>query len=836
MPNKKNQKNKKSVRKNEDHKASKKTKRQKIVLLDSHAILHRAYHALPDFRSSRGESTGALYGLSTMILSITKDLSPDYIFAAFDLPKPTYRHEAYTDYKAGRKKADDELISQISRSRDLLAAFNIPIYEKEGYEADDVLGTLAEKLKDDFDVVIASGDMDTLQLVDDDRVRVYTLKKGIKDTIIYNETAVLDRFGFAPEFLPDYKCLRGDASDNIIGVAGIGEKTATTLISNFGSIENLYKVLKKSPQKISDVGIKERIINLLKENEEEANFSKMLATIQRDVPIYFKLPVKNWHDGLSFSTIENFFKELEFRSLLVRVKDVLNKINQDTSDEKGPDKNKVNKSNGDSDNKEDLENKLFDTGAGTDEMIFSDPITLPEAQVMLWLLNSSINNPQLEDILNFTNSDDLDSAYKKLKQEIATNNLEKVWQEIEQPLIPIVREMEKNGVKIDLKFLAKLSAEYHEELSKYEKNIWQMAGHEFNINSPQQLAEVIFNEMGLKYKGMRKTSTGKFSTREDVLQKLRGEHAIIDEILAYREYQKLLSTYIDAIPKSVSDDGRLHANFLQTGTTTGRMSSNNPNLQNIPIGTDRGRKIRQAFVTEKGNVMVAFDYSQIELRIAAILSEDQKLIEAFKKGEDIHTNVASRIFGVDPEKVDKEMRRQAKVINFGILYGMGVNALKEGLNSDRKTAENFYNQYFAIYTGLSGYLEKVKSDARKNKFTTTLFGRRRYFPEYSSPLPFIRAQADRMAINAPIQGTQADLIKMSMVKIDKYLHDHKIADRVKLILQIHDEVIYEIEESLVAKHAPEIKKIMEGILTPTETHNVPITSEYSVGPNWGGMK
>jgi DNA polymerase I len=796
--------------------------RKKIVLLDSHAILHRAYHALPDFSSSNGEPTGALYGLASMLISIVKELKPDHIIAAFDLPKPTYRHEAYTDYKAGRKETDKELISQIKRAYDFFRAFNIPIYEKEGYEADDVLGTLSDSLKKKADVIVASGDMDTLQLVDGDSVRVYTLKKGIKDTIIYNEDAVRERFGFDPESLPDYKGLRGDPSDNIIGVSGIGEKTATTLISEFGTIENLYKNLKKSKEKFKEIGITDRIVKLLEDNQEEAEFSKMLATIRRDVPIEFKIPEKTWSETVLSESVQNLFRELNFRTLAIRVKEILPKPVSGQTSMEGL------FAEGD----QNAQSKKVSVGANGSE----NKLLISEAKIALWLINSSINNPQIEDILNYTGEADLDSAREKLLKEIEKNKLEKVFNDIEKPLIPIIDQMEKNGVKIDKDFLKNLSTEYHIELSRFEKEIWEMSGTEFNINSSQQLSQVLFEKMQLKYKGMRKTSTGKLSTREDVLQKLKGEHKIIDKILEYREFQKLLSTYIDNIPALVGNDGRLHAIFLQTGTTTGRMSSNNPNLQNIPTGTDRGRKIREAFVAEKGNVLVAFDYSQIELRIAAFLSGDQKLIDVFKNGEDIHTNVASRIFNVPKDKVTKEMRRRAKIINFGILYGMGVNALKEGLGSTREEAQEFYNQYFAIYTGLGEYLDKTKKEASKNGYTTTLFGRRRYFDGFKSPLPYIRAQAERMAINAPIQGTQADLIKLSMTAISEFLKKEKVLDKVKIILQIHDEVIYEMKEEMVSKYADKIKKIMESVVTAEQVGGVPIISECSVGKNWGEMK
>jgi DNA polymerase-1 len=796
-------------------KTTKKTnKRQKIVLLDSHAILHRAYHALPDFSSSKGEPTGAIYGLSMMIISIIKQFKPDYILAAFDLPKPTYRHEAYADYKAGRKKSDPELVSQIKRAYDFYKAFNIPVYEVEGYEADDVLGTLAQELKKDNDVIIASGDMDTLQLVDKDKVKVFTLKKGIKDTIIYNEDAVMERFGFGPKLLPDYKGLRGDSSDNIIGIAGIGEKTATTLITEFGSIEKIYKSLKKDQESFDKAGVKPRIQNLLKENKEEAEFSKMLATIQCDVPIDYKLPKEKWLDKVSVEKINKLFMDLEFRTLSARLKDII-----PDADKKIPDSGLGG---------------LFSQGEGDDAKNKEyDPKLLEEAKVALWLINSSVTNPDVEDILNHTNENDLDKAYKKLQKEMKEKGVIDLFEKIEKPLTAIIRKMEKNGVKVNKTFLEKLSKEYHKELDQLQKDIYKMSGEEFNINSPQQLAEVLFNKMELKYKGMRKTSTGKFSTKEEVLQKLRPEHKIVDKILEHREIQKLVSTYVDNIPKLVSEkDGRLHATFLQTGTTTGRMASNNPNLQNIPIGSERGRKIRKGFIPEKGNAFCAFDYSQVELRIAAFLSGDEKLISVFKEGRDIHSAVASEVFDVSEDEVTKEMRRQAKVINFGILYGMGVNALKDNLGSDRKTAQEFYNKYFEVYSGLANYLESTKKEAAKTGFTTTLFGRRRYFEGFKSKLPFIRAAAERMAINAPIQGTSADLIKLAMVEIDKYLVENKLESKIKLILQIHDEVIYEVDKEKVDEHAPKIKQIMEDIIDTKKTRGIKLEADYLVGSSW----
>jgi DNA polymerase-1 len=785
--------------------------KKRLILLDAHGVLHRAYHALPDFASSKGEPTGALYGLVTMILKTVEDLSPDYVVACYDLPQATYRHEAYKDYKAGRKKAEPELVSQMKRSRDVFTAFSIPIYDKPGFEADDMLGTICEIKKDDpsLEIVISSGDMDTLQLVVDGKVQVYTVRKGIKDTILYDEAAVKERYGFGPKLLPDFKGLRGDPSDNIIGVRGIGEKTATTLIQEFGTIEEIYKVLKKNPETVKKAGITDRMIKILEENEEEALFSKMLATIRRDAPIEFKLPEKPWKESVELPVVEKLFAELEFRNLGSKVREALHGKGAMAD-----------------------EPTVEEVAASKEEI---DPKVLRETALALWVVDSNISNPQLEDILNFANTDSFSVAREKILAELEKRNVKKVFLDIELPLIPIVDLMHTNGIKVDSDYLKKLSVEYHIELESLQKNIWKAAGEEFNINSPRQLGVVLFEKMGLTAKGLKKTSGGAQSTRESELDKLRDSHPIINQILEYREFQKLLSTYIDTIPTLVEADGRLHTTFIQNGAVTGRMSAQNPNLQNIPIKTELGRRIRKGFVAEKGTKLVAFDYSQIELRLAAILSGDENLIEIFKSGRDVHTEVAARVFKVPTEQVDKEMRRKAKVINFGILYGMGVNALRQNLGGTREEAQTFYNEYFATFTGLAAYLDGTKADTARKGFTETMFGRRRYFEGIKSKIPFIRASAERMAINAPIQGTQADMIKLAMIKIDQYLRDTAQLHEVKIMLQVHDELIYEISEEVIPEISEKIKDIMQSILLSSQTKGIPIIANCAAGKSWGDM-
>lgn len=791
--------------------AGKNTKR--VVLLDAHAILHRAYHALPDFTSQKGEPTGALYGYVTMILKIADELKPDYLIACYDLPEPTHRHVAFEAYKAQRKKTDDALVAQMIRSRDLCEAFSIPIYEKAGFEADDILGTIVEELKNDKDteIVIASGDMDTLQLIDGKKVQVYTLKKGIKDTILYDEKGVEERFGFSPALIPDYKGLRGDPSDNIPGIAGIGEKSATELITNFGALDEMFKILSAYPERFEKAGIKKRIVELLREGEEDARFSKELATIRRDAPIGFALPEQDWRESVDTKKITTLFQELGFRSLISRVQTFFGGVVGEEAQEIVSEKQQQEK-----------------------EVI--DEQERKETQVALWLLDSEKSNPSDDDILEYAGTDSFKEARAKILRELEGSPVKKVFHDIEKPLIPIVDGMEAHGVLVDVAYLKTLSHEYHKHLEKIEKKIFDHAGQEFNINSPKQLGEILFNKLGLSVKGMKKTAGGAQSTRESELEKLKGLHPIIDEILEYREYQKLLSTYIDNIPLMVRDDGRLHTRFLQAGTTTGRMSSQNPNLQNLPTRTDAGRAIRQAVIAPKGFILAAFDYSQIELRVAAFLSGDEKLIDTFSKDGDIHRAVAAEVFNVPPEMVDSEMRRRAKIINFGILYGMGVNALRTNLGTDRKEAENFLEEYFRRFSGVREYVARIKRDVVHDGFTETLFGRRRYFHDIKSPLPHIRAQAERMAVNAPIQGTQADIIKIAMSRVDALLKEKKWEHDAHLILQVHDELVYEIKEDKKDHILLEIKGIMEHVLSLEETSGIPLKVEVKVGNNWGEME
>ena len=752
------------------------TNRKIIVLLDAHAILHRAFHALPDFTSPKGEPTGALYGFTAFLIKVIRELKPDYIAAAYDLPKPTFRHIAYDKYKAGRAKMDDSLAKQINRSRDILKAFNVPVYSVEGFEADDILGTIVENLKSkisNLKIIVASGDMDTLQLVKNDDVVVYTLKKGINDTIIYDEKAVIERYGFRPELIVDYKALKGDPSDNIIGIKGIGEKSATELIKKYGGIENIFAKLKEEK-----IEAKPRIIELLKGGEEEAQFSKTLAEIRRDAPIDFSLEKVSWKDSFDKEKVRPILSELGFKSLIDR----LNGEKQDKNEKKKEAKEEKAE-----------EKKEAKTGA-----------TVPD------------------------------------------NLMSKVEKQLEK----ILAEMENRGVLLDAGYLKKLSEEKHKELNRLEKKIWKLAGEEFNINSPKQLGEILFVKLGLGGTRPKMTATGAYSTNIAQLIKLKGSHSIVDETMEHREISKLLSTYIDALPKLADENDRLHTHFDSFGAATGRLSSQNPNLQNIPKKTERGREVRKAFIADRGYKLVDFDYSQIDLRAAAILSGDKNLIEIFQKGGDAHSSAAVKVFGVKPEEVTAEMRRKIKVINFGVLYGMGINALRQNLGGTREEAQKFYGDYFKNFSGLKDYIEKTKKFAKENGWTETLFGRRRYFPEISSRLEYLQKEAERMAVNMPIQGTSADFIKLAMVRADKALGEKGLKDKVFMLLQIHDELLFEIKEDVVVKAIPIIKEAMESVYPLKNEDESLVAEQYrkqklpdvlievnvEMGDNWDEME
>lgn len=872
-------------------------KKQKIlVLLDTHAILHRAFHALPSFTSASGEPTGAVYGFVSMLLKIIRELKPDYLAACYDLPEPTFRHAVYEQYKATRPAMDSDLIDQIARSREVLAAFGIPIYEAPGFEADDILGTIVaqNKTRKTLRIVIASGDLDTLQLVSGEHVIVYMLRKGIQDAALYDEKAVYKRFGFAPSALPDFKGLKGDSSDNIIGVPGIGDKTATTLIKNFGSVERMYNEIKKGAIALEEAGLSRRIIRILSEHEEDAYFSKELATIRADAPVQFALEQSAWTGAEDRARVAAIFDRLSFRNLLQRVEFRGQKRANAPETQKRETKTEpVRITQGGLALLEKGATRLWFINAHAvgivvegregeattvliDEKelsIFRDklqplfltpeqnlafgakrlyrvlwkhkisPVFFADLWIAGWLIDPDASTQDAvlrallheerevsEDSLSIERMTALFMHRDEVFGVMRTQGLERVFFDIEMPLIAVLAAMEEHGISLDAPYLNKLARAHRKELSLLAEKIQKLAGVTFNINSPRQLGSVLFQTLDIGGKG-KKTKGGERSTQFSELVKLKDRHPIIPLILRRRELSKLMSTYIEKLPELVEPDGRIHTEFQQTGTVTGRLSSANPNLQNIPVRTPEGNEIRNAFYAPEGWSLLACDYSQMELRIAALLSADRTMRAAFAEGKDIHTATAALVFSVAESAVTNEMRRRAKIINFGILYGMGANALAANLGVSRQEAAIFIEEYFRKFDGVRKFVEETKTRARKDGFVQTLFGRKRYLPEIRSPLVMRAREAERMAINMPIQGTLADMIKIAMRRIQDAI-DKEWKNRAVLLLQIHDELLFEVRVDILHDITPRITALMTDVYVGA----VPFAVTVKQGKRWGSLE
>lgn len=867
---------------------------KKLILIDAHAIIHRAYHALPPLSSPTGAPINAVYGFISILLRILRELKPDYIAAGFDLSGPTFRHKQYERYKAQRPETPPDLAQQFAVTEEALEAFGIPVFKKEGYEADDIIGTLVRKFADkDTKIIIVTGDMDTLQLVRRG-VEVYAMKKGITETVIYDPTAVRERFGFGPEQLIDFRGLKGDPSDNIPGVRGVGEKTAGDLIKKYGTIEKLYEAVRKSSHDFSP-----SLLAKLKEGEKDAMLSRQLSVIDTDTPIEIDLEAMKYAPGMSNAKTEEFFIKYGFMSLLRRFKEqngipkempaVQGFLLKDVPSTFRPESIKDGKGllkfvgsasfglipfNGELYIVVEEKNavasisprvlaspeakKLLDShkgifahdakavlhilhGAGieagsvafdtmiaaylisTGERDFSFSITLARE------LGRPVGDDPRAEFLHFF------ELVRLLKNKIETQGLQRVAQAIEFPATPVIADMEERGVKIDTAFLEKLAAKIDKDLARITKSIYVHAGEEFNIGSSQQLSRILFEKLKIKTRGLRKTAKGGvISTRESELEKLKSAHPVIEEILTFRELMKLKTTYVDVLPTLVSEEtGRLHTTFNQAVTATGRLSSSNPNLQNIPILSAFGREVRKAFVADVGFVLASLDYSQIELRVAAHLAHDTKMIEAFKKGTDIHKMTAAEIYNIPLAKVTPEFRRAAKTLNFGVLYGMGPQAFAEATGFTREAASNFIEKYFKNFSGIKEYVERTKQQAREQGYVETLFGRRRYIPEINSSNWQIRREAERMAVNAPIQGTATgDIVKLAMIKLGEWARKEKIEDEVRLLLQVHDELLFEIKTGAVKKRVPEIQKIMESVVKL----EVPLVVDAKIGQNWGEIE
>jgi len=870
---------------------------KKLYLLDGHSLAHRAFYALPLLQNSSGEYTNAVFGFARMLFKLLDDEKPDYIMVAFDKKAPTFRHEEFMEYKANRKKMPEELGPQIGLIKELLEVLKIPIVALDGYEADDVIGTLARRgEKEGYKVRIVTGDRDSLQLVNEQTSVLYT-RKGITDIERYDLKKVRERYGLEPEQLIDMKGLMGDSSDNIPGVPGIGEKTAITLLQEFSSLENILENI----EQVS--GIKRR--ENLQEYAEQARMSKRLGRIKLDVPI--KLNFEDCRlEEPEQKEIVSLLKRLEFSSLLDRfiTADELFDIIEDEPEIKViKDQRELEelisqiKKTGEMALDIPLDNykqpvrasyqeiliALRDKGVyslsliekengfNTEEVfallkpILNDEgikknllhaketiIVLKRKEIELnglvfdpllavYLLNPSDNLPSLEELLkqelNLILPEEIKERQKiafflsnlfeikdKLLPELEKREILELYREIELPLIKPLAEMELNGITVDIYYLEDLSLQWEKELDTLTDSIYSYAGREFNINSPKQLGEILFEELGLPV--IKKTKTG-YSTSAEVLEELADKHDIIGEILNYRQLMKLKSTYVDALPPLINPEtGRIHTSFNQMVTATGRLSSTDPNLQNIPIRTEEGREIRKAFIPEEGWLLLSIDYSQIELRVLAHISKDESLITAFNNGEDIHTQTASEIFNVEPQEVTANMRRQAKVINFGIAYGMSPYGLARDLGISRKAAEEYIERYFNRFSGVKKYMDRVIEQAKQEGYVTTIMKRRRYIPEIRSRNYHRRSFAERTAINTPIQGSAADIMKAAMIRIYKRLKEDDF--KARLLLQVHDELVIEVSKDNLTRVAEVVKKEMEEAVLL----DVPLIADVQVGKNW----
>jgi DNA polymerase-1 len=890
-----------------------------LLLFDGNALVHRAFHALPPLTQPKtGELVNAVYGFASTLLKVFADFKPTHWAVAFDRPAPTFRHEMFEEYKAQRPATPEELKSQIKKVHQLVKAFHIPVFEIDGFEADDVLGTLSKQADEQgVETIIVTGDNDMLQAVLP-RVKALAPRWPSTDTILYDEEAVKKKYGIKPEQLPDFKALVGDASDNIPGLPGVGEKTAAKLLQQYGSLQGIY-------DHIEDITTS-KLQNMLREYRTQAFRNKELSTIVKDVPI--KLDLKTCQvSHYDRNEVARLFQELEFINLLPRLPQIqaesrqpsavkCHMVNTETALEQLIGELETAQgiaieveTTGEKAAMADLVGITISPARGKAFYIplghlgLNQPQQLPLTQVTA-RLRTILENASIGKIayngkhviavlagcgvkLENLNFDPLLAAYllgekslglkalafNKLGIEIVTpaeltgtgkkqsslsllevnqvaayacasveivwslkENLETelrkqgLWQlftEVEMALIPVLVAMEKNGILLDTDLLREMSLELGQQLLKLEKEIYGSVGHQFNINSPQQLGRVLFEDLRLPQS--RKTKTG-YSTEASVMEALRGVHPAIEFILEYRQLSKLKSTYVDALPALINHKtGRVHTNFNQTGTTTGRLSSSDPNLQNIPIRGEMGNKIRKAIIAPPGTYLLSADYSQIDLRVLAHLSQDPGLIAAFAQDEDIHATTASKLFGIPRDEVTPEMRRNAKTVNFGVIYGMSDYGLEQATNLSREEAAQFIALYFEKYPGVKEYLEATKEQARKLGYVQTVLGRRRFLPEINSSNRMVREAAERMAINAPVQGSSADIIKIAMINLHREMERRNL--KSKMLLQIHDELLFEVSEEEVE----EMKSLVTELMPRAVELRVPVKIDIKLGRNWGEM-
>jgi DNA polymerase I len=918
-----------------------------VMLIDGHSLVYRGFYALQElgrpFTNAKGELTTGVYAFTSMLLKAVEDLKPQYAAAAFDMSRPTFRLNDFAEYKGTRTAAPPGMRDQVLWSRRVLEAMQVPLFEVEGYEADDVIGALSVKaVEQGVNVIILSGDNDLLQLVNP-HVKVLTSRRGITDTILYDEARVIDKYGgLRPDQVPDFKAIRGDTTDNIPGVAGIGDKGAQKLLLEFGTVQALYDNLDKVAPKQRD---------LLAPLRDQVLLARRLTTIVTDLPVDLDLEKARLRD-LRRPEVIGIFQELSFKSLIDRIPklqppplpkngraqaglfDALLPAGQgqaaervggtitsiDALDELIADIRAhgsfafnvqatgllpmradlvgiglaagqtaayvpLGHMAGDQLDREAALERLrplfadetlpkrahnakfhmvllarygvpvqglaFDTmiaayllESGQRALALRDlawakvQVELPSVQSLLGIGKKAITMAEMTigDCGNYACSEALlvERLVPILETELEEAAQTRLFREVEMPLVPVLAEMELVGIKVDLPYLAELGRELEARIGSLESEIYGHVGHEFNINSTQRLSEVLFQELHLeidKRKRRSKTKTGHISTGSDVLEELRGTHPIIDLILEHRQLQKLKGTYVDALQLLVDPNtGRVHTSFNQTVASTGRLSSSDPNLQNIPIRTDIGKRVRRAFIAREGSLLLSADYSQIELRVLAHMANDPTLLEAFEHGEDPHAKTAAEVLGIPFEKVTADHRRVAKMINFGVLYGMSDFGLAERTGLPSAEASGFIQRYFQRFGTVKAFQDRVIGNAEDNGYAETLLGRRRYFPEIRSRLFAVRQAAIRATINAPIQGSASDIVKIAMIRVADYLH--REAPNVRMLLQVHDELLLEGPEDELVRIAPRLSDIMVSALDMKARLHV----DLKLGPNWEDMK
>lgn len=865
---------------------------KKLLILDSNSILNRAFYGVRYLSAKDGTPTNAIYGFLNILLKLIKEQEPDYICAAFDVKAPTFRHKQYEGYKAQRKPMPEGLAAQMPLAKDVLRAMGVTILEKEGYEADDIIGTVARLCEEsEISCFIATGDKDDLQLASDKTKVILTVtKSGYNETIIYDDKAVKEKYHVTPTEFIDVKALMGDPSDNIPGVKGVGEKTAMSLIEKHHSIEYIY-------ENIDDIGLKGAMLQKMKDGREMAFMSKELATINRNTPIEFNAEECVFDGFENNGELYEILKRLELNSIIKKLdlsdgdnvkenEDIFKDFSYQVGDKNMISGDKVTVVlDFDGDNISSVA-----VGLGNNAVVLNEQDDIKElleddsiAKVMFdvkeaivklngridiknisddtaiaaYLVDPAKNEYTIEklaseyfgtviekpEVKQLSLLDDVEtdrSEYlakcavalgvlnDRIGDKIKENGQEKLYQEVELPLVTVLAHLEINGFLVDDNQLKEFADKLGEKIDALTNEIYMLAGEEFNINSPKQLGVILFEKLELK--PVKKTKTG-YATNADVLEKLRDKHPIVNFIMEYRQLAKLKSTYCDGLTAVVNPNThRIHSVFTQTVTVTGRLSSTEPNLQNIPTRTELGREIRKMFVAKDGYVLVDADYSQIELRVLAHIANDETMINAFRNNEDIHAVTASQVLGIPLEDVTKEQRSSAKAVNFGIVYGIGEFSLAQDLHISVKEAKAYIESYLEKYHGVRNYMESIKEQAKKDGYVKTMLNRIRYIPELKSPNYNIRQFGERVALNTPIQGTAADIIKLAMVRVDNRLINEGL--KSKLILQVHDELIVEAHKDEVNK----VKQILSEEMQGAMELNVPLKVDMSTGHSWYDAK